>query len=101
VQARAEYQRAGARGLGVQGGGGQIQCDVIGETCTHSGRLLDISRRLADVKVYVSFLLIVYKVCFALSHMRARFSPWKMLEDLVFRVIGNKQLNLKRYKLTD
>jgi hypothetical protein len=101
VQARAEHQWAGACGVRVQGGGGQIQCDVIREACTHSGRLQHICWGAADGKVYVGFVFIVYKAYFTLSHMRASFGSIKVVGNFVFIGWLNNWLNLKKYKLTD
>lgn len=73
VQAWAEFWRGGAERRRGQGrGGGQIQCEGV-QACTHSGRLHSLPEKYAKAKVYVCFLLIVYKVVSTLSHMRARF----------------------------
>jgi hypothetical protein len=84
----------------VHGAGGQIQCDVIREACTHSGRLQGICSKAADGKVYVGFVFIVYKALFTLSHMRASFGSIKTVGNFVFIGGINNYLNSKRYKLT-
>ena len=68
----------------VEGRGGQIQCDIVREAWTHSGRLQRIGSQAADGKVYVCFVFIVYKAHFTLSHMRASFRSMKTLVNFVF-----------------
>jgi hypothetical protein len=100
MQARAEHQRAGTCRFGVQGRGGQIQCEVVREAWTHSGRLQHIGSQAADGKVYVGFVFIVYKAFFTLSHMRASFRSMKTAGNFLFAGSLNNYLNYKRYKLT-
>ncbi|WP_236384361.1 hypothetical protein, partial [Pseudomonas gessardii] len=78
------------------GGGGQIQCDVVGETCTHSGRLLASAAGAwfkgawhADTKCMKVVVEVVYKDFNSLSHLCARFLSIKNLANFVFAGLIN------------
>ena len=97
MQAWAEHQRAGVCRRGVGCGGGQIQCEIIGQSCAHSGRLLASAAGTglqgawhADTKCMKVVVEVVYKDFNSLSHLCARFLSIKSLANFVFAGSINK-----------